>query len=79
MLKKTDWALGAGAAGAVVLPELAETMLPETFAVVAPVLSQSTSLCTGACGACGGSCLGALGALLWLGVCAKVKHKVQEK
>ena len=75
MTSKLDWVLGAGATGAIVLPGLAETVWPETFAAVAPVLSQTTTLCTGVCGNCGGGCLGAAGAFLWLGICAKVKKR----
>lgn len=65
--------LGGGAAATIVLPQAVTSSWPQLFASVAPLTSGTLPACTGVCGSCGGSCVGSLGALLWLVTTALLK------
>ena len=60
-MERRDILMGAGATGI--------SLLPAATAAVLPSL-QSVPLCTGVCGSCGGGCVGAIGATLWIAACA---------
>ena len=67
-----------GAASAIVLPQAIINTWPELFASVAPLAITALPACTGTCGACGGSCLTSVSALLWLGCCKYIKKPNEE-
>lgn len=63
-MKKQHLLYSCGAFGTVLLTQAAS-------------LSSRASGCTGVCGSCGGSCIGLLGTLLFLGVCAVHKKSAE--
>ena len=51
------------------------TLLPSLSSKLIPTLNTFTSGCTGVCGNCSGSCIGAFGTVTWLGITAKIYKK----
>lgn len=68
--KLTKIYLAAGAAGSVLLPQAVARLYPQILAPAATNIANALPYCTGACGACGGSCLTSACAVIWLGCCA---------
>lgn len=71
--KLTQLALGSSAAATILLPQAITKAIPQAFAGIAPITAQTLPYCTGICGSCGGSCVGALTTMLFLAFCAKKK------
>jgi hypothetical protein len=69
-MDKEQWLVGAGAAGVTATASIGETTIPALHYVV--------PLCTGACGACGGGCMAAIGAVAWISAVAFYKKHHQE-
>ena len=69
----TSLALGSSAAATILLPQAITKTIPQAFAGIAPITAQALPYCTGVCGSCGGSCVGALTTMLFLAFCAKAK------
>lgn len=69
----TSLALGSSAAATILLPQAITKVMPQAFAGIAPITAQALPCCTGVCGSCGGSCVGALTTMLFLAFCAKTK------
>ena len=69
----TSLALGSSAAATILLPQAITKAMPQAFAGIAPITAQALPYCTGVCGSCGGSCVGALTTMLFLVFCAKTK------
>ena len=69
----TRLALGSSAAATILLPQAITKAMPQAFAGIAPITAQTLPYCTGICGSCGGSCVGALTTMLFLAFCAKRK------
>ena len=66
-------ALGSSAAATILLPQAITKAMPQAFVGIAPITAQTMPYCTGICGSCGGSCVGALTTMLFLAFCAKTK------
>ncbi|WP_304109290.1 hypothetical protein [Phascolarctobacterium succinatutens] len=69
----TSLALGSSAAATILLPQAITKAMPQAFAGIAPITAQALPYCTGVCGSCGGSCVGALTTMLFLAFCTKAK------
>lgn len=70
--KLSQLALGGGAAATILLPQAVTKAMPQLFTSIAPVTAQTLPYCTGVCGSCGGSCVGALTTTLFLALCTKI-------
>ena len=71
--KLTQLAFGSSAAATILLPQAITKAMPQAFAGIATITAQTLPYCTGVCGSCGGSCVGALTTMLFLAFCAKTK------
>lgn len=71
--KLSQLALGSSAAATILLPQAITKAIPQAFTGIAPITAQILPYCTGVCGSCGGSCVGALTTMLFLAFCAKTK------
>lgn len=69
----TSLALSSSAAATILLPQAITKAMPQAFAGIAPITAQALPYCTGVCGSCGGSCVGALTTMLFLAFCVKAK------
>lgn len=69
----TSLALGSSAAATILLPQAITKAMPQAFTGIAPITAQALPYCTGICGSCGGSCVGALTTMLFLAFCTKTK------
>lgn len=77
--KMQNLLLGGGAAGTIILPQAITSTWPQLFSAIAPLTANTLPACTGVCGACGGSCVGGIGAAIWLGACAwKGRHAAKQ-
>lgn len=64
-----DASMMVGAVGSIILPQAIVNTWPSLFARLALLTSNNLPACTGSCGACGGTCLTSVSAVLWLGCC----------
>ena len=66
-----------GAAGVVVLPQATISSWSQLFSAASPITSYYLPVCTGGCGACGGSCFINFSVMMWLVCCLYLKRKAK--
>lgn len=74
MVNKESMTYAGLGVGSILLHNLIVYSLPNMFTGLAPVLQNTLPYCTGACGACGGTCLSSVGIVAALGIAAKRKQ-----